>query len=68
MASNGASAAFAPADVLNAMETMRGSEEQLKKEAMEYLERFQKSVREPILLAHDDDKAAGIRCVLHGEC
>lgn len=41
MASNGE--AFAPADVLGAVMTMRGGEQESKKKAHEYLERFQKS-------------------------
>lgn len=44
MASNGSEEAFAPSDVLGAVKTMRGGEQGLKKQAHEYLERFQKSV------------------------
>ncbi|KAK1498034.1 exportin 1-like protein [Colletotrichum tamarilloi] len=43
MATNGASEAFAPQDVLSAMVTMRGGEQENKKKAHAYLERFQKS-------------------------
>jgi hypothetical protein len=51
MATNGAQEAFAPDDVLAAVMTMRGGEQESKKKAHEYLERFQKSVRdEPDLL------------------
>jgi transportin-3 len=45
MASNGAQEAFAPPDVLAAVMTMRSGEQEAKKHAHEYLERFQKSVR-----------------------
>ena len=45
MATNGSEEAFAPADVLAAVMTMRGGEQENKKKAHEYLERFQKSVR-----------------------
>lgn len=44
MATNGAQEAFAPPDVLAAVMTMRGGEQEAKKQAHEYLERFQKSV------------------------
>lgn len=44
MASNGSEEAFAPSDVLGAVMTMRGGEQETKKKAHEYLERFQKSV------------------------
>jgi transportin-3 len=44
MASNGAQEAFAPADVLAAVMTMRGADTTAKTKAHEYLERFQKSV------------------------
>ncbi|KFH44036.1 hypothetical protein ACRE_052070 [Hapsidospora chrysogenum ATCC 11550] len=43
MATNGSEEAFAPADVLAAVMTMRGGEQENKKKAHEYLERFQKS-------------------------
>jgi transportin-3 len=43
MATNGAQEAFAPDDVLAAVMTMRGGEQESKKKAHEYLERFQKS-------------------------
>ncbi|KAF5709019.1 Importin-beta domain-containing protein [Fusarium mundagurra] len=43
MASNGAQEAFAPPDVLAAVMTMRSGEQEAKKHAHEYLERFQKS-------------------------
>lgn len=43
MASNGGEEAFAPSDVLGAVMTMRGGEQDSKKQAHEYLERFQKS-------------------------
>ncbi|KAF7561706.1 hypothetical protein G7046_g2434 [Stylonectria norvegica] len=43
MASNGAQEAFAPNDVLAAVMTMRSGEQEAKKQAHEYLERFQKS-------------------------
>ncbi|KAH7160891.1 armadillo-type protein [Dactylonectria macrodidyma] len=43
MATNGAQEAFAPPDVLAAVLTMRGGEQEAKKQAHEYLERFQKS-------------------------
>ncbi len=45
MAANGAQESFAPADVLGAVMTMRSGEQETKKKAHEYLERFQKSVR-----------------------
>lgn len=45
MATNGGEEAFAPTDVLAAVMTMRGGEQESKKKAHEYLERFQKSVR-----------------------
>lgn len=44
MATNGAPEAFTPSDVLGAVLTMRGGEQETKKKAHEYLERFQKSV------------------------
>jgi transportin-3 len=44
MATNGAQEAFAPPDVLAAVMTMRSGEQEAKKHAHEYLERFQKSV------------------------
>ncbi|WZH41365.1 armadillo-type protein [Fusarium acuminatum] len=43
MATNGAQEAFAPPDVLAAVMTMRSGEQEAKKHAHEYLERFQKS-------------------------
>ncbi|KOS17837.1 Uncharacterized protein ESCO_003194 [Escovopsis weberi] len=43
MAANGAQEAFAPSDVLGAVLTMRTGEQDSKKQAHEYLERFQKS-------------------------
>ncbi|KAI5463756.1 armadillo-type protein [Mariannaea sp. PMI_226] len=43
MATNGAQEAFTPADVLAAVMTMRSGEQETKKQAHEYLERFQKS-------------------------
>ncbi|CAM1511574.1 Fc.00g090870.m01.CDS01 [Cosmosporella sp. VM-42] len=43
MATNGAQEAFAPPDVLAAVMTMRSGEQEAKKQAHEYLERFQKS-------------------------
>jgi transportin-3 len=43
MATNGAQEAFAPPDVLAAVMTMRSGEQDAKKHAHEYLERFQKS-------------------------
>ncbi|KAE9567175.1 Uncharacterized protein CGMCC3_g16682 [Colletotrichum fructicola] len=43
MATNGIQEAFAPNDVLSAMVTMRGGEQETKKKAHAYLERFQKS-------------------------
>jgi transportin-3 len=43
MAANGAQEAFAPSDVLGAVMTMRSGEQEAKKKAHEYLERFQKS-------------------------
>lgn len=45
MASNGAQAAYTPENVLAAVVAMRGTEREAKKQAHEYLERFQKSVR-----------------------
>lgn len=45
MATNGNQETFAPDDVLAAVMTMRGGEQESKKKAHEYLERFQKSVR-----------------------
>jgi hypothetical protein len=45
MATNGDSEAFAPADVLAAVRTMKSSEQESKTKANEYLSRFQKSVR-----------------------
>lgn len=47
MATNGAQEAYAPGDVLAALTTMRGSEQDTKKRAHEFLENFQKSVRHP---------------------
>ena len=44
MATNGTPQAFAPGEVLQAMQTMRGSDTDKKKKAHEYLESFQKSV------------------------
>lgn len=44
MATNGAQEAYAPGDVLAALTTMRGSEQDTKKRAHEFLEGFQKSV------------------------
>ena len=44
MATNGTHQAFAPGEVLQAMQTMRGSDSDKKKKAHEYLESFQKSV------------------------
>lgn len=44
MATNGAQEAFAPDDVLGAVMTMRNGEQETKKKAHAYLERFQKSV------------------------
>ncbi|KAH6681136.1 karyopherin [Plectosphaerella plurivora] len=43
MASNGAQAAYTPENVLAAVVAMRGTEREAKKQAHEYLERFQKS-------------------------
>lgn len=43
MATNGAQEAFAPPDVLAAVMTMRTGEQEAKKQAHKYLERFQKS-------------------------
>ncbi|KAL4729544.1 Nuclear import receptor [Fusarium chlamydosporum] len=43
MATNGVQEAFAPPDVLAAVMTMRSGEQDAKKHAHEYLERFQKS-------------------------
>lgn len=51
MASNGSNDAFTPDTVLAAMTTMRGGEPDKKKVAMDYLSRFQKSVR--TALRHD---------------
>lgn len=45
MATNGTQEAFAPSDVLGAVMTMRSGEQESKTKAHEYLERFQKSVR-----------------------
>lgn len=45
MATNGAQESFAPDDVLGAVMTMRNGEQETKKKAHAYLERFQKSVR-----------------------
>lgn len=45
MAANGTQAGFAPSDVLGAVMTMRSGEQEAKKNAHEYLEQFQKSVR-----------------------
>lgn len=53
MASNGSEEAFAPSDVLGAVMTMRGGEQESKKKAHEYLERFQKSVRIKLLVSGD---------------
>lgn len=61
MASNGASEAFSPDSVLVAMATMRTGEPDKKKAAMEYLNKFQKSVREPSIIL------APSRRVLHSE-
>ncbi|PTB70766.1 ARM repeat-containing protein [Trichoderma citrinoviride] len=43
MATNGTQEAFAPTDVLGAVMTMRSGEQEAKKKAHEYLQRFQKS-------------------------
>ncbi|KAH6607611.1 hypothetical protein Trco_003924 [Trichoderma cornu-damae] len=43
MATNGTQEAFTPTDVLGAVMTMRSGEQEAKKKAHEYLERFQKS-------------------------
>lgn len=45
MATNGDQQAFAPTDVLAAVLTLRGGEQQAKEKAHEYLQSFQKSVR-----------------------
>lgn len=45
MATNGAEESFALEDVLAAVMTMRGGEQESKTKAQEYLQRFQKSVR-----------------------
>ena len=45
MATNGGQESFAPDDVLGAVMTMRNGEQETKKKAHAYLERFQKSVR-----------------------
>lgn len=45
MAANGAPHSFAPDTILAAMATMRGGEAEKKKVAMDYLGKFQKSVR-----------------------
>jgi hypothetical protein len=45
MATNGSSDSFAPDTILAAMTTMRGGEPEKKKAAMDYLTKFQKSVR-----------------------
>jgi transportin-3 len=44
MATNGSEPTFAAADVLAAVATMRGGQQENKKKAHEYLEKFQKSV------------------------
>lgn len=44
MAANGAQGSYTPENVLAAVVTMRGGEREAKKQAHEYLERFQKSV------------------------
>ena len=44
MATNGSEPTFAAADVLAAVATMRGGQQEHKKKAHEYLEKFQKSV------------------------
>lgn len=44
MATNGAQETYAPADILAALATLRGSEQDTKKRAHEFLENFQKSV------------------------
>ena len=51
MATNGTPQAFAPGEVLQAMQTMRGSDTDKKKKAHEYLESFQKSVGFPLPLS-----------------
>lgn len=45
MATNGAPDSFSPGTILAAMTTMRGGEPNKKKAAMDYLSKFQKSVR-----------------------
>lgn len=45
MATNGSPESFAPETVLAAMATMRGGDAGKKKAAMDYLGKFQKSVR-----------------------
>jgi hypothetical protein len=44
MATDGSEPIFAAADVLAAVATMRGGQQENKKKAHEYLEKFQKSV------------------------
>ena len=45
MATNGAQDVFTPENVLAAMATMRGGDSDKKKVAMDYLGKFQKTVR-----------------------
>ena len=45
MASNSSNDSFTPDTILAAMTTMRGGEPDKKKAAMDYLSKFQKSVR-----------------------
>lgn len=47
MAANGAQDVFTPDNVLQAMLAMRGQDREKKVFAMEYLDKFQKSVRRP---------------------
>jgi transportin-3 len=49
MSSNGVQDAFTPSHVLAAVRTMRTGEKETKTKAHEYLERFQKSVRQTLL-------------------
>lgn len=51
MASNGGHDSFAPETILAALTTMRGGEPDKKKAAMDYLGKFQKSVRTSFALA-----------------
>lgn len=62
MAANGAPDSFAPDTILAAMATMRGGEAEKKKAAMDYLGKFQKSVRIDLARSRRCFWSALVRC------